>query len=275
MNKIKKIGLFDSGMGGLSILQAFLHKYPDKNFVYFADTLNLPYGGKGWEELEKCCTKIKDFLLSLGVEVLVIACNAASCLYFNRGHYKNIPLINIISPTIQKFMEVRAKSEKTGILATSFTVKSNIYLNVIKSLNPNIKIFQKEADELAPLVEKGWEKQECKTALRKNLEPLLQKNIDTLVLACTHYFFLKGEIRKMIPPHVKIVDPLNLKNLNIQNKIQEQNLEDTKDFERRKNNSNVQIYMTQEQPVLAETAGQMMKDLQTAKAPQITLLNSF
>ncbi len=290
MNKIKKIGLFDSGMGGLSILQDFLRKYPGKNFVYFADTANLPYGEKNKEELRNCCTKIQNFLLSLDVSALVIACNAASCLYVDKKKYKNIPLINVISPTIKKLMEVCTEGKKVGIIATPFTVKSNIYFNTIKSLDPSLNIFQRSAPDLAPLVEKGWERQECKTALRKNLEPLLQKNIDVLVLACTHYFFLKEEIKQILPAHIQIIDPLSHLGLNIQNKIQRtQNLEGIKDlkmkekknlenaehFKEKKNNSNVQIYMTQRQPKLEETARQMMKRLQTAQAPQITVLNSF
>ena len=102
----KKIGLFDSGMGGLSILQALIKQFPNKDFVYFGDILNLPYGEKSKEELSQCCIKIKDFLLSSGADTLVVACNAASCLYLNQTHYKSVPLINVISPTVKKLIEI-------------------------------------------------------------------------------------------------------------------------------------------------------------------------
>ena len=221
-----KIGLFDSGMGGLLVLQGFLQKYPTKDFVYFADTLNLPYGDKSKEDLQKCCIKVKDFLLSLGVDVLVITCNSASCLYIDEKSYKNIPQTNVISPTIKKLMEVSSENDRVGVLATSFTVQANIYPLKIQSLKPQLKVFQEPAPDLASLVEKGLaQSSECKGALKKHLESLLKKDIDILVLACTHYFFLKDEIKKLIPSSIKVVDLLDdfeLEVLETQNKIQRQ-----------------------------------------------------
>ena len=281
-----KIGLFDSGMGGLLVLKGFLQKYPTKDFVYFADTLNLPYGDKSKEDLQKCCIKVKDFLLSLGVDVLVITCNSASCLYIDEKSYKNIPQTNVISPTIKKLMEVSSENDRVGVLATPFTVQANIYPLKIQSLKPQLKVFQEPAPDLASLVEKGLtQNSECKEALKKHLESLLKNDIDILVLACTHYFFLKDEIKKLIPSSIKVVDLLDnfeLEILETQNKIQRQaNLgEDTEkenqeDFKEKTGNSSVQIYMTQEQPELAGTARQIVKDLHTAEPPKITILNSF
>ena len=259
MNKIKKIGLFDSGMGGLSILQALTYQFPNKEFIYFADTLNLPYGEKSKEELHQCCLKVKDFLLSLGADTLVIACNAASCLYLDQNNYKNIPLINVILPTIKKLMEVSSENDKVGVLATSFTVQSNVYPIKIQALKPQLKIFQEAAPDLAPLVEKGFAHHpKCKEALKKHLEPLLKQEIDILVLGCTHYFFLKDEIKKMIPSHIKIVDPLDYLII-----------PDQEDSKETKASSNVEMYLSQEQPEFVKAAHQIIKD------PQITVLNSF
>ena len=281
MNKIKKIGLFDSGLGGLSILKALLQRFPNKDFVYFADTLNLPYGEKTNEELKKCCLKVKDFLLSVNAEALVAACNAASCLYLDKKSYKNTPLINVISPTIKKLMEVSSNNETVGVLATPFTVKSNVYPLQIHSLKPQLKVFQKSAPDLAPLVEKDRKGQECRTALRKNLEPLLEKNINILVLACTHYFFLKEEIHQIVPPHIKIVDPLDW--FTAQNGAQEQaNSGDSKPQNKRKTEENItesqgtlHLYMTQEQPEIVKAVRQIAKGCTLPSPPQITLLNSF
>ena len=284
MNKIKKIGLFDSGMGGLSILKVLLQKFPGKDFVYFADTLNLPYGEKSKEDLQKCCIKVKDFLLSLDANTLVIACNAASCLYLNQTHYKNIPLINVISPTVKKLMEVSSENDRIGILATPFTVRSNVYLNIIKSLRPQLKVFQKATPDLAPLVERGFAHHlKCKEALKNHLQPLLKQNINILVLGCTHYFFLKDEIKQILPSHIKIVDPLDdldvkgFKDFKTQNKIQKPvHLGDVKNFKENKSDSNVQIYMTQEQPEFVKAALRIIKNPQNlSSTPSITILNSF
>jgi len=258
MSTIKKIGLFDSGMGGLSVLQALTHQWPNKEFVYFADILNLPYGEKRREELNQCCIKVKDFLLSQNSDILVIACNAASCLYLDQTHYKNVSLINVISPTIKKLVEVSSKNDKVGVLATVFTVKSNVYPQAIASLKPQLRVFQKAAPDLAPLVERGWDKSECKEALKNNLEPLLKQGIDILVLGCTHYFFLKDEIRKILPSYIKIVDPLD-----------HLVLPDQKDDEEKEVSSNVKIYLSQEQPELVRTAQKILKD------PKVTILKSF
>lgn len=272
---MNKIGLFDSGVGGLSILQAFLRKYPDKDFVYFADTLNLPYGDKSREELQKCCTKVKDFLLPLGVEALVMTCNSASCLYVNQTHYKNIPLFNVISPTIKKLMKVSTENDRVGVLATPFTVQSNVYPLKIQSIKPQLRVFQEPAPNLAPLVERGLaETSECKELLKNYLGSLLKKDIDILVLGCTHYFFLKDQIREIIPSSIKIVDLLDdfdLEDFNIQDQEQ-MNPESVKE---KKYDSNVQIYMTQKQPELERIACQITKDLSIVHPPKIKTLNSF
>lgn len=301
MNKMK-IGLFDSGMGGLSILQVLLKKYPDNNFIYFADTLNLPYGNKSKETINQHCTKIKDFLLSLDVDLLLITCNSASCLYIDKKNYKNTPLLNVISPTIKKLMKISSENNRVGILATPFTVQSNVYPLQIQSLKPQLEVFQESAPNLASLVEGGRAKaSECRESLKKHLEFLLKKNIDILVLGCTHYFFLKDQIREIIHPHIKIVDLANdLDEEDFQNKIQGQkNPEDIKkiipprhskeenprsvqnfteqmcseNIKERKSDSKIQIYMTQEQPVLEKTAKQIVQNLQITAPPQIKILN--
>ncbi|MDE0151878.1 MAG: glutamate racemase [Bdellovibrionales bacterium] len=255
----KKIGLFDSGMGGLSILQALIKQFPNKDFVYFGDILNLPYGEKSKEELSQCCIKVKDFLLSSGADTLVIACNAASCLYLDQTYYKNVLLINVISPTVKKLIEVSSENDKVGVLATSFTVNSNVYPTAIQPLNPKLQVFQESAPELAPLVERGFAHHpKCKETLKRHLEPLLKQEIDILVLGCTHYFFLKDEIKKLLPSHVKIVDPLDCLIL-----------PDEEDIKEEKTSSKVEMYLSQEQPEFIKSAHQIVKD------PQITVLKSF
>lgn len=263
----KKIGLFDSGMGGLSILQVLLKKNPDKDFVYFADTLNLPYGDKSKEEVHQHCIKVKDFLFSLDVDVLIITCNSASCLYIDEKHYKNIPLFNVISPTIKKLMEISSDNDKVGVLATSFTVQSNVYPEKIQSLNPRLRVFQEPAPDLAPLVERGFAQDpKCRESLKKHLGSLLKQDMDILVLGCTHYFFLKEQIRKMIPSHIKIVDLLDDFDLEEEANLKDKN---STNFKEKKCDSNVKIYMTQEQPEFIKTSHQITKD------PQIKILKSF
>ena len=198
---MKKIGLFDSGVGGLSILKDLIPY--SSELVYFADTLHLPYGEKTEEELKGYCTQIQKFLLSQSVDSIVVACNTASTLFIKDSHYKNIPLFNIITPTVDSALALNPK--KIGILATPFTVSSKVYP---KLLSENIKfenIYQQEAPLLADKIEKNiLSLDQCLPLLKKYLNPLIEKNIDTLILGCAHYSFLEDEIRKMFP-HLQIV----------------------------------------------------------------------
>ena len=200
---MKIIGLFDSGIGGLSVLKGLLEHLPKNDFIYFADTLNLPYGEKSAEELKSQVLKIKDFFSSYPDPILVSACNTASSLFLKKDSYKGMKFFNIISPTVKKTSSLIQKNEKIGVLATPFTVNSKVYIKSFLESAPHSKVCQQEAPFLADFVEKGIK---CSNLLKEYLHPLLNKQINILVLGCAHYFFLINEVKKIIPPHIQIID---------------------------------------------------------------------
>ena len=204
--EIKKIGLFDSGVGGLSILKPLLKAFPEKEFIYYADNLYWPYGQKNNAELKNRCQYIQDFLISLNVDAMLIACNTMSALWMNQTLYQNIPVLNIIAPVIQKALQT-TNNNKIGILATKGTVESQIYPRYLLAQNPDLQIYQNPSPLLSAWVEQKLKHESsCRPLLQRYLQPLIKKEIDTLILACTHYSFLIEEIKSFIRPSVQIVD---------------------------------------------------------------------
>ena len=193
---MQKIGLFDSGVGGLSVLKDLIPHF--SQLIYFADTLHLPYGEKKEEELKGYCTQIQKFLFSKSVDSIIIACNTASALFMKDSHYKHIPLFNIITPTVDAALAL--DPQKIGILATSLTVSSKVYPKLLSQDLKLENIYQQEAPLLADTIEKNiLSLDKCFPLLKKYLDPLVEKDIDTLILGCAHYSFLMDEIKKMFP----------------------------------------------------------------------------
>ena len=208
--KKQRIGLFDSGLGGLSLLKALSQTNPQTEFIYFADIKHLPYGEKTKEELSSYCTAIKNFLLSLGAERLIIACNSASSLFTACELYKNTPLYNIISPAVKTALQISMEKKKKniGLLATPLTVKSNVYTQSLLLKDPSLNITPQSVPLLTSFVEKGqFHHPECIKTLKNYLSLFLRKKINILIPACTHHLFLIDEIKKIMGPDVDIVDP--------------------------------------------------------------------
>ena len=208
--KKQRVGLFDSGLGGLSLLKTLSQTNPQTEFIYFADIKHLPYGEKTKKELNVYCTAIQDFLLSLGVDIVIIACNSASSLFIERKFYKNTALYNIISPAVKTALQISRlrQKKKIGILATPLTVRSNVYAENLLSKDPSLKIIQQSVPLLTAFVEKGqFHLPECVKTLENYLLPLARKKINILIPACTHHLFLIDEIKKIMDPSVDIVDP--------------------------------------------------------------------
>jgi glutamate racemase len=193
------IGIFDSGFGGLSILKAVKKILPFEDIIYFGDNLNAPYGDKKPSEIREYTLRARDFLIKKGAKVFVIACNSASA-YLQRSLKDGA--FEIITPSVEKLLkEVTSKS--LGILATKATVLSKIYEKKILRMGKNLKIFS-IACPFAYMVENGIRDSEL---IEKYLSVLREKRVKTVLLACTHFIFLKREIQKILGKGIKVIDP--------------------------------------------------------------------
>ncbi|MGL4510911.1 glutamate racemase [Cetobacterium sp.] len=201
-----KIGVFDSGVGGLSVLKKIKEKIDFADVIYYGDSMNSPYGSKSIKEIQELCLNIGEFLIDNQVDIIVIACNTATAAALDtlRERFTSIPIIGVVQPGAAMAIK-QSKNKKIGVLSTPLTAKSGIYEKVIKTLNPKYEVFQKGCDLLCPMIERGWEDNDRNTKLLKSYVDQLPKDIDTLILGCTHYPLIRGEIEKLIDK--KIVDP--------------------------------------------------------------------
>lgn len=201
------IGIFDSGVGGMTVARAIEQLCPELPLVYFGDIARTPYGSKSAETIIRYSINNADFLLEQGAHLIVIACNSASSTASDalRSHYP-VPVLDVITPATTKAAKV-SLSGRIGVIGTRATVKSGIYPARIHALKPEARIFSKPCPLLVPLVEEGWlAKRETKMILRRYLHPLRLKQIDTLVLGCTHYPLLKNLIGPRIGARVNLID---------------------------------------------------------------------
>lgn len=199
------IGLFDSGIGGTSIWKEVHALLPNENTIYLADSKNAPYGLKSKEEIIALSCKNTEFLLALNCKIIVVACNTATTNAIKELRAKyNIPFIGI-EPAI-KPAALQSKTQTIGILATKGTLNSELFHRSVSN-HPEVKIIEQIGYGLVQLIENGaLNSPEMKELLKSYLTPMIEKNIDYLVLGCSHYPFLIPQIRKIIPSHIKIID---------------------------------------------------------------------
>lgn len=202
------IGIFDSGLGGFTVVKAILKKAPNISVLYFGDTARFPYGTKSKKIVLKYSKENTDFLIKKGAKAIIIACNTSSAVATNFLKKKfKAPIFDVTEPTAKAAVAF-TKKQKIGIIATPLTIKSKAYQNKIKKLSKGkIKIYTKACPLLVPLIEKGLSKNKItKDVLKKYLESLKKKDIDVLILGCTHYSLIKNLILKEIGKNVKIID---------------------------------------------------------------------
>lgn len=206
-SKQRPIGVFDSGVGGLTNVRALMERLPMENIVYFGDTARVPYGTKSRATIETFALQIVDFLLEQDVKALIIACNTIAAVAGQKIRQKagNMPVLDVISAGAEAALST-TRNNRIGIIATNTTVNSNAYARAIHSRNPDTLVRTQAAALLVPLVEEGWLDHEVtRLTAREYLKPLLVDNIDTLVLGCTHFPLLKPLIRQEAPD-VTLVD---------------------------------------------------------------------
>jgi len=201
------IGIFDSGVGGMTVAHAVEKLLPDYSLIYFGDIARTPYGPKSPKTIINYSIRNTEFLLEKGAELIIIACNSASSVATETLRKRfDVPIIEVITPAADRAIAT-SKSGRIGIIGTRATVKSGVYRKKITEERPKFKVYQEACPLLVPLVEEGWlNKRETKMILRRYLHPLKNKQIDTLVLGCTHYPLLKGLIQARIGRKVKLID---------------------------------------------------------------------
>lgn len=203
----RPIGIFDSGLGGLTVLRATMDMNPAENMVYFGDNGRAPYGTKSKEVIVKYTFQDINFLLSHDVKMLVIGCNTASACSLEKVRENfDLPIIDVVGPGARAAAR-QTRNGRIGVIGTAATVGSKVYEKAILEQNPELQIFSQACSLFVPLVEEGWwENSIAESVCREYLEPLKQQGVDTLVLGCTHYPFLKNTIQKVMGPDVLLVN---------------------------------------------------------------------
>ena len=202
----RPIGIFDSGVGGLTIYKEIHKLLPHENIIYLADSKNAPYGEKTKQEIIDISVKNTEFLLSKGCKIIVVACNTAStnAVQYLRSHYK-VPFIRV-QPAI-KPAALNSKTKIVGILATKGTLKSDLLLETSQRFAQGVEVVEQVGEGLVSLIEKGqMHSTEMDVLLKSHIQPMLKKKIDYLVLGCTHYPFLTPQIEALVGDKVKVLD---------------------------------------------------------------------
>lgn len=216
INKKKKetsdlpIGIFDSGVGGLTVYRALHNHLPNEQFVYLGDTARVPYGTKSLATVERYAIENSQFLASRGIKLLVVACNTASALALPEiRNVVGIDVVGVIGPGARKAVEINKEKEvpKIGVIATEATVSSNAYADAIKNTNHKVEIIQTACPLFVSLAEENWTNEpETYSIAGKYLSKIVEAKVDALVLGCTHYPILRDVIQQTVGENVKLID---------------------------------------------------------------------
>ena len=207
MGKNKPIGIFDSGLGGLTVAAQVIERLPKEDFIYLGDTARVPYGTRSKEVVERFARQDTLFLLKRKVKCIVVACNTVSALALREvKNLSNVPVFDAITPVVKSLSS--GKVLRVGVIGTRGTIGSKAYKIAIKRANPNIRVFELACPLLVPAIEEGEISGNLIKMLIVNyLSPLKKKKINALVLGCTHYPIIKKEIRAFLGPNVTLIDP--------------------------------------------------------------------
>jgi len=208
MNTNVPVGIFDSGVGGLTVAREIIRQLPDERFVYFGDTARLPYGTKSKSTIVKYSNQVIRFLKTQKVKAIVIACNSASAYALEEVEKEiDIPIIGVIKAGA--IMSTQAtKNGRIGIIGTEATVNTGVYSALIKAEHPEFEVFSKACPLLVSLVEEGWLQDSVTYEIASRyLKELKEKQIDTLILGCTHYPLIRKVIGQIMGPEVRLINP--------------------------------------------------------------------
>lgn len=222
------IGVFDSGIGGLTVAREIMRQIPGENIIYFGDTARVPYGSKSQKTIITYSRQIVKFLQTKNVKAIVIACNTASALALEVvAREVNIPVIGVVKPGAKVASET-TKNGNIGVIGTEGTINSGIYNTYIKELNPDVRVYGKACPLFVPLVEEGWLTDPVTVEVAgRYINDLLELNIDTLVLGCTHYPLIRNIIRPIVGEGVALVNPAYETALELRKVLMQESLENT------------------------------------------------
>lgn len=206
----RAIGVFDSGVGGLTCIPHLLAELPEERIIYFGDTARTPYGSKAMSTIKKHTNEIADFLVSQDVKMLIIACNTITCICLDdlRKRFPDIPIVGIVEPAAHKVAAICDESNNVGIIATKATISSGLYQDLIHKYNHEVNVFGKTTPMFVPLIEEGIiEDPIMDLIIKRYLDDFISENkIDTLILGCTHYPIIRRRIVNLYP-QLNIVNP--------------------------------------------------------------------
>ena len=202
------IGVFDSGVGGLTVAREIMRNLPNERIVYFGDTARVPYGSKSKDTIIRYAKQIICFLRTQDVKAIVIACNTASALALEEVEKElDIPIIGVVEPGA-RVAAATTKNGKIGVIGTESTINSHMYPQLIKEYRPDVTVFGKACPLFCPLVEEGWLKDPVTEEVAKRyLKDLLKEDIDTLILGCTHYPLLRSLLSGLVGDQIQLVNP--------------------------------------------------------------------
>lgn len=203
------IGVFDSGIGGLTTVKALNKILPNENIIYFGDTARIPYGTKSRETVVKYAHQDIEFLLNHGVKMIIAACGTVSSVVGNKSSINGVPFSGVLLPAVQTACSA-TRNGKVGVIGTPATIKSGAYGRAIKNINPHITIYGKACPMFVPLVENGYtdrNNQVTRIIAEEYLTPIKNEGVDTLIMGCTHYPIIEDIIRDIMGDHVRLISP--------------------------------------------------------------------
>ena len=201
------IGIFDSGVGGLTVMHRVMEALPAENLIYLGDTGRYPYGNKSAETVTRYAIENAEFLLARTVKMLVVACNTMSAVALDALRKRvEVPVIGVIEPGARAAVD-RTRNRRVGVIGTETTIASGLYARALRALAPDLEIFTRACPLFVPLAEEGWTDNEiARATVAAYLESIKASGIDTLILGCTHYPLLKKAIARFLGRRVRLVD---------------------------------------------------------------------
>ena len=202
----RSIGIFDSGLGGLTVLKVLAQKFPEESFCYLGDIARLPYGNKSPETIRRYGLQILTFLKQQNVKAIIIACNSASTVFLGETLFEGIPLLNVIEPGAKAAL-LCSQDKKIGVLGTSATIRSHAYRETMQRMSPEALVVEQACPLLVPLVEEGMVNDPItELVARRYLTAIQKESISTVILGCTHYPVIREDLKKVLGPSVSLVE---------------------------------------------------------------------